>query len=109
MFIIRDREAGNLVCSYSTREEAEKALAEFEAEDKKDGIYEPDFYEIINQDEKVVVNLTTEEKLDRIGKMTAAELLDALDYYHRHWNPIDKDMWESRDLVKAEIIRRMEQ
>ena len=46
-YILRDREAGNAIEEFFTREEAEQALREYEAEDKAEGIYEPDFYEII--------------------------------------------------------------
>lgn len=45
-FIIQDREAGNFIAGFDTLEEAEKALAEYEAEDTCNGCYEPDFYEI---------------------------------------------------------------
>lgn len=45
-YIIRDRQAGNRIEGFVTLEEAMKRLAEFEAEDKEEGIYEPDFYEI---------------------------------------------------------------
>ena len=46
-FRIRDREAGNTLVPCSTREEAERTLAKFEEEDKREGIYTPDFYEIV--------------------------------------------------------------
>lgn len=45
-YIIQDREAGNVIDSFNTIEEAEKALIEYEEQDKKDGIYEENFYEI---------------------------------------------------------------
>lgn len=45
-YILRDREAGNAIEEFYTREEAEQALKNYEAEDKREGIYEPDFYEI---------------------------------------------------------------
>jgi len=51
-FIIRDAEAGNFIDSFSTLEEAEKALAEFEEEDRKEGTYEAGFYEIVESDEE---------------------------------------------------------
>lgn len=49
-YIIRDREAGNVIDKFATQEEAELALQEYEEEDKRDGTYEPDFYEIIKED-----------------------------------------------------------
>lgn len=44
--VIRDREAGNIIEVFQTREEAEKMLLEYEKQDKKDGIYEANFYEV---------------------------------------------------------------
>lgn len=46
-YLIQDREAGNVIEECDTLEEAEKVLAEYEAEDEKDGTYTPDFYEIV--------------------------------------------------------------
>lgn len=50
-YIIRDREAGNIIESFKTLEEAEKKLKKFEEEDKKDGIYIDNFYEITQLEE----------------------------------------------------------
>lgn len=47
-WIIRDREAGNKIDCFTTLEEAKRTLKEYEEQDKIDGIYEPDFYEIYN-------------------------------------------------------------
>lgn len=49
-YILRDREAGNTIAEFAVQEEAELALQEYEEEDKRDGTYEPDFYEIIKKD-----------------------------------------------------------
>lgn len=46
MLVIRDREAGNIIEEVATVEEGKKVIATYEAKDKEDGIYEPDFYEI---------------------------------------------------------------
>lgn len=46
-YIIQDREAGNFINEFPTREEAEKALEAFESEDKEEGTYTEDFYEIV--------------------------------------------------------------
>jgi hypothetical protein len=48
-FKIQDREAGNVIETGLTQEEAKKMLEKFEEDDKKDGIYEPDFYEIVEE------------------------------------------------------------
>lgn len=46
MYIIRDREGGNPVERVNTLEEAQALLQKYEEEDKKDGTYTADFYEI---------------------------------------------------------------
>jgi hypothetical protein len=50
-YIIRDREAGNIIeTGFETEELAEDRLSEFEEMDKKEGTYEPNFYEIIKEE-----------------------------------------------------------
>lgn len=51
-YIIRDREAGNVIDDFQTLELAEKELKELELDDKKRGVYEPDFYEIVESDQE---------------------------------------------------------
>ena len=46
MYVVRDREAGNVITEFDTVEEAKKELEKYEAQDKKDGTYSEDFYEI---------------------------------------------------------------
>ena len=46
---IQDREAGNVFENGLTYEEAKNRLAEFEYEDKKFGIYEEGFYELVEE------------------------------------------------------------
>ena len=46
-YIVRDKEAGNIIDRYKTLEEAEKAINDFELQDIDDKIYTPDFYEIV--------------------------------------------------------------
>ena len=54
-FITRDREAGNEIERFETLEEANQAVANYEATDKADETYTEDFYEIYDsQLEKVV-------------------------------------------------------
>jgi DNA-directed RNA polymerase subunit RPC12/RpoP len=45
-YLIQDREAGNVIERNLTIHQAEKLLKPYEATDKKDGNYTPDFYEI---------------------------------------------------------------
>lgn len=53
-WIIRDREAGNKIDCFKTLEEAKKTLEEYEKQDKIDGIYEPNFYEIYNTEKEEI-------------------------------------------------------
>ena len=46
MFSVNCRETGYFIELANTLEEAEKIIFNFEEEDKRDGDYEPDFYEI---------------------------------------------------------------
>lgn len=45
-YVVRDREAGNVVERFDSLEEAETALRGYEESDKSEGIYEADFYEV---------------------------------------------------------------
>lgn len=47
MYIIRDREAGNIIDMFYTLADAENELRKYEEADKADGTYEEDFYEIV--------------------------------------------------------------
>lgn len=46
-YIVRDREAGNFIEAFGSREEAQRYVDQAEADDKADGIYVKGFYEII--------------------------------------------------------------
>ena len=46
MYVVRDREAGNVITQFETMEEAQKEIEIYEEQDKKDGTYTEDFYEI---------------------------------------------------------------
>ena len=46
MYVVRDREAGNVITQFETMEEAQKELERYEAQDKKDEVSVEDFYEI---------------------------------------------------------------
>lgn len=45
-YVIRDKEAGNVIEYFDTFSEAKKTLISFEKKDKKEKIYKKDFYEI---------------------------------------------------------------
>ena len=53
--VIRDREAGNVITKFDTVEEAKKQLEKYEEQDKKDGTYTEDFYEIYDLDTQTVL------------------------------------------------------
>jgi len=46
-YIVRDKEAGNVIDSYATYTEAAEAIVQYEERDRKDGVYVRDFYEIV--------------------------------------------------------------
>ena len=46
---IQDREAGNIIETGLTLNEAVRMLAQFEEEDKQDGTYTTNFYEIVEE------------------------------------------------------------
>jgi len=46
MYIIRDREAGNIIEECETLEEAEQTIIDYEEEDKGNNSYVANFYEI---------------------------------------------------------------
>lgn len=45
-YVIRDREAGNIIDERETLEAAKEVLVEYEEQDKADGTYTENFYEI---------------------------------------------------------------
>lgn len=47
MYAIQDRETGTRIDIFDTLEEAERVLKEYESDDMKEGVYTPDFYEIV--------------------------------------------------------------
>ena len=49
MYLIRDKEAGNKIATFATLAEAKAELAAFEEEDRRDGTYTKDFYEIVEE------------------------------------------------------------
>ena len=50
MYIVQDKEAGNPIDCFETRKNAENALLLYEEQDKAEGVYEENFYEIIKAD-----------------------------------------------------------
>ena len=54
-YVIRDREAGNEIVRSNTLKQAQMILKKFETEDKKDGIYEENFYEIYDLEKEEII------------------------------------------------------
>ena len=54
-YVIRDREAGNAIITTYSYTEALRLKKEYEEEDKRDGIFEENFYEIIEQKMKIYI------------------------------------------------------
>ena len=49
-----DRETGTFIDEFNTIEEAKAAIAEYETRDKVDGVYEEDFYDVVNEEHESV-------------------------------------------------------
>lgn len=54
-FVIRDREAGNIIDYFNTLKEAKAMLDEYERQDKLDGVYINEFYEIYDIETKKII------------------------------------------------------
>lgn len=68
-YVIQDREAGNFINEFNTLEEAQRELENYESQDKKDGIYKSNFYEIVERQERSDLVTYIRENLDEIDRM----------------------------------------
>lgn len=50
-----DKEAGNKIEMFNSIEEAEKAIISYEEEDRREGTYTPNFYDIIDENSVSVI------------------------------------------------------
>lgn len=50
MIVVRDREAGNIIEQVSSFENGYRLIEQYEDMDTRDGIYTPDFYEVVEID-----------------------------------------------------------
>ena len=50
------RENGDFIVEVESIKQAEKLITEYETSDKEDGIYEENFYDIINEKRKSLIN-----------------------------------------------------
>jgi hypothetical protein len=81
-YIIRDREAGNFIDEYSSMNKAQEALNRFEKSDKKEGIFVPNFYEIIIKNENKELE-KTQEKNKRILTQDQKDKIKAWQLAHK--------------------------
>lgn len=51
---------------------------------------------------------TPQEKREIVSKMSGVELLNCYDAYGKFFNPIDKDFCETYDIVRCEILYRLQ-
>lgn len=56
-YVTRESVAGNVIEWFNTIEEAKKAIHKYEEEDKRDGYFEPDFYEIYDNVKEEIIEL----------------------------------------------------
>ena len=54
-YFMADREAGNIIDEFDSIEEAKKAILAYEEEDRKDGTYSEDFYDVVDIDRRSVL------------------------------------------------------
>ncbi len=47
---VADREAGNIIEEVASIEEGLELIEKYEKKDKKEGIYTPNFYAVVNED-----------------------------------------------------------
>ena len=55
MFYVTDKETGTIIENVETINEGKKLIHQFEESDKAEGIYEPDFYDVVDDDRCSVI------------------------------------------------------
>ena len=76
---VQDRETGTLIDLFYIKEQAEMAVAEYEKQDKENGSYTPDFYEVKELDIEEYTRYRIGMKITAIRKaagMTQLQLAD---------------------------------
>ena len=53
-YYVRDKEAGNIIEECANLEQAKELVKQYESDDKKDGIFTPNFYEIIDENHEII-------------------------------------------------------
>ena len=78
MYKIIDREAGNIIEQAETIKQAQEIIAEYEAADKRDGTYTPDFYEILNKQKGATKMKQTKKQIEAQEIAEAIQVLQNL-------------------------------
>lgn len=52
MIVVRDKEAGNVIEIVKSIEEGQSLIKKYEKDDKKEGVYTPNFYEVAEIENK---------------------------------------------------------
>lgn len=50
MIYVADKDTGTFICKVSSVERGKEMIEDFENEDRKDGIYTTDFYDVVDED-----------------------------------------------------------
>lgn len=100
MFVIRDREAGNVIDKFDTLEEAQEELRRYEEEDRREETYTEDFYEIVETNRKYQQaefdkNNTVQVKI-KLNKNTDSDIINYL-------NELDNKQGKIKELLRTEI------
>lgn len=101
-FIIRDREAGNVIDSFNTLEEAQRELSIYEENDREEGIYKDDFYEIVLNPEVLtqIANHFVELYSDEIESVTPDMISE--------WWGMTCDQYGCSQENKGEVLSQIE-
>ena len=104
MYIIRDREAGNVIDKFNTLEEAQEELNRYEEEDKKEDTYEEDFYEIVELNRQQAQaewdRLYTKQYKFKFNKNTDRDIIEYLE-------KLDNRQGKIKELIRNEIGKSM--
>ena len=66
-----DKETGTFIEEFDSIKKAKDAIACYEAEDEKEGVFEPDFYDIVNENHESIMKeiaSNTDEVFDELQK-----------------------------------------
>ena len=100
-YVLQDREAGNIIDTFGTLEEAKAKVKEFEADDKKEDTFTEDFYEVIECDTTEYIQGAT-----RVALKNARETLKTWDDWGKELEKFWKEHPDITDEEAEEIMPR---